>query len=243
MSAMRPTEKKRFMRDLPSIPSLKAGLAAGLSMALALLLPSMGLAQETAEATGAAAASGGLLFWEYIPVGFRHILPLGIDHILFVLGLFFLSTKLKPLLWQVTAFTVAHSITLALAATGYVSAPPQIIEPLIAASITFVAIENIVIQRLTPWRPVIVFAFGLLHGLGFASVLGEFGLPQGGLLPAILGFNVGVELGQLTVIAAAFLAVGLWFGGKAWYRRLIATPASVAIAVTGTIWVVQRVAG
>lgn len=146
-------------------------------------------------------------FINYIPVGFDHIVPLGLDHILFVLGLFFLSTQLGPLLWQVSAFTLAHTITLALAALGYVSIPGSIVEPLIAASIAFVAIENITSRGLSRWRPLVVFGFGLLHGLGFASVLGEFGLPPGSFVPALIGFNIGVELGQLAVIAVAFLCV------------------------------------
>ena len=91
------------------------------------------------------------------------------------------------------------------------------------------------------WRPLVVFGFGLLHGLGFASVLSEFGLPQGQFIPALLGFNVGVELGQLTVIAMAFLAVGLWFGRKGWYRPAIAVPASAVIALVGAYWFVERV--
>lgn len=146
-------------------------------------------------------------FINYIPVGFDHIVPLGLDHILFVLGLFFLSTHLGPLLWQVSAFTLAHTITLALAALGYVSVPGSIVEPLIAASIVFVAVENIMSNGLSRWRPLVVFGFGLLHGLGFATVLGEFGLPPGSFVPALIGFNVGVELGQLAVIAVAFLCV------------------------------------
>lgn len=180
-------------------------------------------------------------FTTYIPVGFDHIVPKGLDHILFVLGLFFLSTRLRPLLWQVSAFTLAHTVTLALGALGYVNIPSSIVEPIIAASIVFVAVENIFSQGLSRWRPVIVFLFGLLHGLGFASVLGEFGLPEDGFVPALIGFNVGVELGQLFVIAVAFLLVGLWFGRKPWYRARIAVPASAAIAAVGAWWVVERV--
>lgn len=184
-------------------------------------------------------ASGWESFLRYIPVGFDHILPKGLDHILFVLGLFFLAARLRPLLWQVSAFTLAHTVTLALAALGYVSVPASIVEPLIAASIAFVAIENIVFPHLGLWRPVIVFGFGLLHGLGFASVLGEFGLPAGSFVPALIGFNIGVELGQLTVIAAAFLLVG-WAWRKPWYRQVIAIPASAAIALVGIWWVIER---
>ncbi|MEP2889361.1 HupE/UreJ family protein [Tateyamaria sp.] len=166
--------------------------------------------------SGAIAVSGGdaatLLqaFGSYIPVGFDHILPQGLDHILFVLGLFFLSTRFGPLLWQVSAFTLAHTMTLALGVLGVVSVPGSIVEPLIAASIVYVAVENIFARGLTRWRPVVIFGFGLLHGLGFASVLADFGLPEGQVVPALIGFNVGVELGQLTVIAMAALA--LWLG-------------------------------
>ena len=153
-------------------------------------------------------AMGGLAtFLSYIPTGFDHIVPLGVDHILFVLGLFFLSTNLRPLIWQVSAFTLAHTITLALAALGYVTVPAAIVEPLIALSIAYVAVENIFLRTLSPWRPFIIFGFGLLHGLGFASVLAQFGLPEQNFVPALIGFNIGVEIGQLCVIAVAWLCV------------------------------------
>lgn len=192
---------------------------------------------------GGTVRTGWQVFASYIPVGFDHILPKGLDHILFVLGLFFFSTHLRPLLWQISAFTVAHTVSLALGALGWVQVPAAIVEPLIAATIVFVAVENLFGGRLNPWRPIVVFCFGLLHGLGFASVLGEFGLPQGQFLPALIGFNIGVELGQLTVIAGAFLTVGYWFGDKPWYRARIAIPASVVIAAIGAFWFVQRVFG
>lgn len=152
-------------------------------------------------------ASAFATFFNYIPVGFDHIVPKGLDHILFVLGLFFLSTRMGPLLWQVSAFTLAHTITLALAALGYVTIPGSIVEPLIALSIVYVAVENLFTTGLSRWRPFIIFGFGLLHGLGFASVLAEFGLPQGSFIPALIGFNIGVEVGQLAVIAVAFICV------------------------------------
>lgn len=180
-------------------------------------------------------------FLEYIPVGFTHILPMGLDHILFVLGLFFLSPRVRPLLLQVSVFTVAHTITLALGALGMVNVNPGIVEPLIALSIVFVAVENIFVRRLHSWRTFVIFGFGLLHGLGFASVLGEFGLPPSQFLPALIGFNVGVELGQLTVIAAAYLGVRLWFGRHPKYRGRVAIPASVTIAMIGSYWFVERV--
>jgi len=201
-----------------------------------------GVVSDPILSDGAAvAASGWDTFVTYIPVGFDHILPKGLDHILFVLGLFFLSAGLGALIWQISAFTLAHTITLAAGALGWVTISGAIVEPLIAASIVFIAVENIVSNRLNKWRPVVIFAFGLLHGLGFASVLGEFGLPQAQFIPALIGFNIGVEIGQLTVIAIAFGLVGLWFGRKPWYRARIAIPASVLIAVIGAYWFVERV--
>ncbi|WP_245513994.1 HupE/UreJ family protein [Antarcticimicrobium luteum] len=200
-----------------------------------------GTATPSIPLKGGSVLSGWQAFGQYVPVGFAHILPKGLDHILFVLGLFFLSTHWRALLWQVSAFTLAHTLTLALGALGAVSVPAGIVEPLIAASIVYVAVEDIVSGHLNRWRPVIVFCFGLLHGLGFASVLGEIGLPQSQFIPALLGFNIGVEIGQLTVIALAFLAVGLWFGRKPWYRARITVPASVVIAAIGSYWFVERV--
>lgn len=152
-------------------------------------------------------ATGWETFVRYIPIGFDHIVPKGLDHILFVLGLFFLAARMRPLLTQVTLFTLAHTITLAAAALGWVVVPGSIVEPLIAASIVYVAVENIFMKNLSPWRPFVIFGFGLLHGLGFASVLAEFGLPDNAFIPALIGFNVGVEVGQLAVILVMFLCV------------------------------------
>ncbi len=177
---------------------------------------------------------------DYLKLGYTHILPLGLDHIMFVLGLFFLGRGVRPLLTQVTAFTAAHSITLGLAACNVVRLPASVVEPLIAASIAFVAIENVFAGRCTPWRTAVVFCFGLLHGLGFAGVLQELGLPQGQFFPALISFNIGVEFGQLTVIATAYLAVGLWHGSKPWYRARIANPASMLIALMGLYWTAER---
>lgn len=176
---------------------------------------------------------------EYLKLGFTHILPKGLDHILFVLGLFLLSSHWRPLLWQITAFTVAHTVTLGLSILEVVSLPPRIVESLIALSIAYVAIENIFTDRLRPWRPALVFAFGLLHGLGFAGVLRELGLPPGEMVPALLSFNVGVEVGQLAVVALAFAAVG-WARKSPWYRSAIVIPVSGAIAITGLYWTVER---
>jgi hypothetical protein len=177
---------------------------------------------------------------QYLWLGYTHILPKGLDHILFVLGIFFLSPRLKPMLLQVTAFTIAHSITLGLSIYGLLSLPSRIVEPLIALSITYVAIENLVTRELKPWRLALVFMFGLLHGLGFAGVLRELGLPRAEFLTALVTFNLGVEGGQLTVIAAALLAV-FPFMKQGWYRQRVVIPASISIAMVGAYWTIARV--
>ena len=180
-------------------------------------------------------------FLDFIGIGFTHIVPKGLDHILFVLGLFFFSLHLRPLLYQVTSFTVAHTVSLALGVLGIVQVPAGIVEPLIAASIVYVAVENVLVSTYRPWRSGVVFGFGLLHGLGFAAVLGDIGLNPARFATGLIGFNLGVELGQLAIITGAFLAVGVWFGRKHWYDRVIANPISVAIAIVGAFWFIQRV--
>jgi hydrogenase/urease accessory protein HupE len=180
---------------------------------------------------------------QYTLLGFTHIVPKGLDHILFVLGLFLLATRMTPLLWQVTSFTVAHSITLGLTIYGVVSLPASVVEPLIAASIVYVAVENMLTAQLHVWRVFVVFGFGLLHGMGFAGVLQEVGLPRAEFLTGLISFNLGVEFGQLTVILLAFLAVGIGFKDRPWYRRRLVLPASALIALVGLYWLVQRIAG
>ncbi|HEV2695216.1 MAG TPA: HupE/UreJ family protein [Verrucomicrobiae bacterium] len=176
----------------------------------------------------------------YIGVGFRHIIPEGQDHILFVLGLFLFSARIKPLIWQVSAFTVAHSITLGLALYGVIRLPASITEPLIAASIVFVAVENLFVREVKPWRYAVVFCFGLIHGLGFASAFANVGLPRQDFLIGLVGFNLGVEGGQLFVILGAFLAVG-WFRRWPWYRKVIVIPASSMIALIALFWTFERI--
>jgi hypothetical protein len=180
------------------------------------------------------------VFFSYVKLGFLHIVPRGIDHILFVLGLFLLSTRLSALTWQISAFTIAHTVTLALGASNIIVVPPSIVEPLIAASIVYVGIENVLTDKLQRWRPAVVFGFGLLHGLGFAGVLGEIGLPQGFFVTSLLGFNIGVEAGQFAVVAAAFILAG-WAANRFWYRRLVAIPSSLLISAIAAFWVLERV--
>jgi len=178
-------------------------------------------------------------FMDFLRLGFFHIVPEGTDHILFVLGLFLLSPKLKPLLTQVTAFTIAHSLTLGLSLAGIFSLPSRIVEPMIALSIAVVAIENLTTKEVKSWRWMIVFCFGLVHGLGFAGALKDLHLPKGSVLKPLVGFNCGVELGQLTVILGA-AALTFWCWNKPWYRTRVVIPASCLIAAIGLFWAVQR---
>ena len=190
-------------------------------------------------------------FWStfglYITIGVRHILPDGADHILFVLAIFLASTRVKALVWQISAFTVAHTATLALAAGGVITPSAAVVEPLIAFTIAFVAIENLIFKEMTKWRPLVVFGFGLIHGLGFAGFFGELGLPPGQFWSALIGFNLGVEIGQLSVILVAAILGALlrhWLRdkeGQQRYRYAVALPGSLAIGLTGLWWGVTRV--
>ncbi len=177
----------------------------------------------------------------YLVLGFKHILPLGLDHILFVLSLFLLSPKLKTIFWQSLAFTIAHSVTLCLAAYNVINPPSNIIEPLIALSIVYVALENIFSPRLKASRISIVFLFGLVHGMGFAGALAEMGLPKNAYFTSLVMFNVGVELGQVTVILAAYFLLAKWFSGKEYYRKRIVIPISILIAAIAAFWTIERI--
>ena len=177
----------------------------------------------------------------YLKLGFTHIIPNGFDHILFVVSLFLLNPKLKAVITQATAFTIAHSITLGLAMSGHITPLPSIVEPIIALSIMFVAIENMLITELKPWRILIVFFFGLIHGLGFASALKELALPQSDFFTSIIMFNIGVELGQLAIILFMYFAIAKWFRNKQWYRARIVMPLSAMIAVIALYWTIERV--
>lgn len=183
----------------------------------------------------------GEVILSYTVIGFEHIVPMGTDHILFIVGIFLLSTRMKPLLWQVTMFTVAHTLTLALSMKGIVSLPSNIVEPLIALSIAYVGIENIFAHSLHKSRLVLVFLFGLLHGLGFAGVLSDFGMPPNAFATALVSFNIGVELGQITVILFAYLVAGIWFRGRPWYHQRITVPGSLIISVVGLYWTYDRI--
>ena len=179
-------------------------------------------------------------FYVFVKAGFQHIIPEGIDHILFVLGLFFSCITFRSLLWQVTAFTVAHSITLVLAAQGLVQLRGDIVEAIIALSIVWVAVENCLYKEPSKWRYMIVFAFGLLHGLGFAALLTQYGLPKDNFISMLLAFNLGVEFGQLAVLVIAFALIKMIMK-KNWYSNEIKIPASLIIAGIGLFWFIERV--
>ena len=148
--------------------------------------------------------------------------------------------KFYPLLIQVSIFTLAHTITLAISSLKIIDISSAIIEPLIAASIIYVAVENFFNSSLTKYRSIIIFFFGLLHGLGFASVLSSFGLPGTNFIWALVGFNVGVEIGQLTIILAFYAIFIYWIKTKNYYRNYISIPGSLIIALFGTFWLLER---
>jgi len=179
--------------------------------------------------------------WFYLKMGITHIIPNGLDHILFVVSLCLLSNKLSTILWQATAFTIAHSITLALSMKNIIIAPGAVVEPVISLSIVFVAVENILLHELKPWRVMIVFFFGLVHGLGFASVLSEVGIPRNNFFTSILAFNAGVELGQIAIILLVFAILIIPFGKKLSFRTTFVYPTSLLIALIASYWTIERV--
>jgi hydrogenase/urease accessory protein HupE len=191
-------------------------------------------ARIAVEASGAGARGTGSFF----VVGIHHILS-GYDHLLFLLALLLRGGRFWSLLKIVTAFTAAHSITLSLAALGVVSIPDRLVEPVIAASIVWVAVENLALSDAPARRWIVSFLFGLAHGFGFASALDPLGLPPARLALALLGFNLGVETGQ-AIVVALLLPVLAWSRGKSWEPQLVRT-ASLAVAVAGLAWLVERV--
>ncbi len=214
-------------------------------------LPVSRLLTEDRRASGAVdlrdggardAAAGGLLDIAVVYgwVGIEHIVPKGMDHVLFILGLFLVGGTFRELLILVSCFTVAHTVTLAASTLGVIALPASIVEPLVAASIVYVGVEALFGGHHTRLRYAIVFAFGLLHGLGFASVLREIGLPDGRFLFSLLSFNVGVEIGQLVVLAVAFLLLG-GLRGRPFYGRWVVQPGATVVSGVGTYWLIQLV--
>ena len=190
--------------------------------------------------------SGWSTAWLYTKIGVGHILPGGLDHILFVLALFLTSTRVRALILQITMFTLAHSLTLGMAAAGWVNLNAAWVEALIAATIAFVAIENLFVKTLPRWRLPTVFMFGLLHGLGFAGFFGQLSLPENQFLAGLVGFNIGVEIGQIGVLLVA-LALTMPLRRVLTsndetdrYRQFVVVPSSLVIAAIGAFWTVER---
>ena len=178
---------------------------------------------------------------QYLLLGFTHVIPLGFDHILFILSIFFLNSNVKSVIVQCSVFTIAHSFSLALTAAGYIIPPSQIIEPLIALSILFTSIENIVHDKINTYRLVIIFLFGLIHGMGFASALKEIGLPPTHFWASLISFNIGVEFGQITIILLAYFLISKWFSKKFWYKQRIVYPLSSIIGCIALYWTIERI--
>jgi len=235
----------RLCHEVKKIVSAKvhkglARLSPRLAMVVLLLMFSTSGFAHTVNYVLEKAPTGSVVAY-YLKLGYTHIMPQGFDHILFVAGLCLLSNKIKVILWQATAFTVAHSITLALSMKGLIVAPSAVVEPIIALSILFVAVENMLLTELKPWRILLVFMFGLIHGMGFASALNEIGLPRNKFFTSILSFNIGVELGQVTVIVAMFALVIIPLGKQPYYRKWVMYPLSALIGLIALFWTVQRV--
>jgi len=184
---------------------------------------------------------GHQVIWNYIKIGYQHIIPMGLDHILFILCVFFLNTNIKQIVLQASMFTIAHTLTLGLAMYGIIHPPGSIIEPLIALSIVLLALENIFSKKVKPWRLLMVFIFGLVHGMGFAGALSQLGLPSYAFATALISFNVGVELGQLTIILIMYAFVAKPFAAKPYYRKAIVLPSSILIAAVAAFWTIERI--
>ena len=198
-----------------------------------------GVAGGAGEGAEAVVETSGLGAGHLLLLGFRHIVPDGLDHILFVLCLFLLAPRAKPLLVQVTAFTAAHSVTLGLAMGGIVLLPSRLVETLIALSIVVMAVENVFLREVKPWRWMLVFLFGLVHGLGFAGSFSELRLAPGDFTRSLVLLNLGIELAQLAVVAAA-AALTWWMWRRPWYTRAVVIPASVVIAAVAAWWTIER---
>ena len=202
---------------------------------------SPGERSDAINLTGATQISVIDTIYRYLHSGFVHIIPLGVDHILFVVGLFLFSLSGRVLIYQISLFTLAHTLTLALSSLGIVRISAQIVEPLIALSIAYVAIETIWAKgRFHLQRALLIIGFGLLHGMGFASVLADFGLPDGQFIPALVSFNIGVEIGQLAIVAPLYILMRWLRPPAGIYRMIIQIPASVVIASIGLYWTAER---
>ena len=178
---------------------------------------------------------------QYLQLGFTHVIPYGFDHILFILSIFFLNSKLKSVVIQCSIFTLAHSISLGIAAYGVVIPNSNFIEPLIAVSILFTSLENIIHSKVNPYRFLILFVFGLIHGLGFATALKEISISKEQFITSLLSFNIGVEIGQTVVILLAYFLISKWYSNKPWYKERLVYPISSLIGCIALYWTIERI--
>jgi hypothetical protein len=177
--------------------------------------------------------------WRFVKLGFTHIIPHGPDHCLFVLGLFLLRPRIKPVLSQISMFTVAHTITLTLTSLHIIGLPSSVVEPTIALSIAFIGVENLCTTEVHRWRLAVAFLFGLVHGMGVATAFNDAGFPPGQLVASLASFTVGVEAGHVAILAAAFAALG-WTRDRPWYRQRVAIPLSLGVTAIALVWIAQR---
>lgn len=179
--------------------------------------------------------------FEFLKEGFLHVLPLGFDHILFITSLFFLNSNLKSVVIQCSVFTLAHSITLFLSVYQIILPNSTIVEPLIALSIVFTSLENIFRNEISQWRLLLIFLFGLIHGMGFATALQDLGIAKNNFIASLLSFNVGVEIAQLFIILILYFGIAYWCKNKAWYKTKIVYAISSLIACIALYWSIDRI--
>lgn len=179
--------------------------------------------------------------YQFLKQGFIHVLPLGFDHILFITSLFFLNSNLQSVIIQCTVFTVAHTITLFLSVYQIILPNSNVIEPIIALSIVFTSIENIFRNDIGKRRIFIIFCFGLVHGMGFATALQELGVPKKHFLGSLLSFNIGVEIAQIFILLMLYYGFAYWLKNKIWYQQKCVYPISCIIACIAFYWAIERI--
>ena len=181
-------------------------------------------------------------FTKFFILGIQHIVPKGLDHILFIFGLFLFSSSLNKLVKQITIFTIAHSITLIFVSLSLIKINPNIVEPIIALSIVYVGLENIFKNYIKEYlRYIVILFFGLLHGLGFALVLSDIGYRSSQLFLNLISFNIGIEVAQILLILFLYLLVGIKFAKNKYYRITFQIPSSILIASIGLYWFFERI--
>ena len=181
-------------------------------------------------------------FSNFFVLGIQHIIPKGLDHILFIFGLFLFSLSIKKLITQITLFTIAHSITLIFVSLSLININPQIVEPIIALSIVYVGIENIFKNYIKEYfRYTVILFFGLLHGLGFALVLSDIGYRSSTLFLNLISFNIGIEVAQISIILFLYIFIGMKFSTNKYYRKVFQIPSSILVALIGLYWFFERI--